>query len=226
MRVDDRLPDQGIVRAAELLGQGDEPRRVCAARAAGDGRALAGQGGLRDAPPLPWLPHHVGDGDPDLVEEHLAEVGVAGHLAQGADVDPGRRHVDQQVGDAPVLGPLGVGARQEDPPLRPIGRRGPDLLARDHPLVAVEHGAGGHVGQVGAGLGLAEELAPHLVTPEHGGQVALLLRIGAVREQRRADHADRDGEDAVGHAEAGLLLVEDHRLDRLARRVRRPPSAR
>ena len=36
----------------------------------------------------------------------------------------------------------------------------PDLLAVDDPLVAVEHGLGAQVGQVGAGVGLAEALAP------------------------------------------------------------------
>ena len=59
-----------------------------------------------------------------------------------------------------------------------------------------------------------------------GGQVALLLLVGAVGEQRGADHADGDGEHAVGHAEAGLLLVEDRRLDRACRRGRRLASAR
>ena len=36
-------------------------------------------------------------------------------------------------------------------------------------------------GQVGPGLGLGEELAPHLVAPEHRGRTALLL-VGAVGE--------------------------------------------
>ena len=38
------------------------------------------------------------------------------------------------------------------------------------------------VGEVGAGLGLAEELAPHLLTAEHRRQVALLLLLGAVHD--------------------------------------------
>src|SRR3546814_20684461 len=58
-----------------------------------------------------------------LLEELLAEVGVAGHLAQGADLAPGRAHVAQQVGDAAVLGGVGVGAHEEDAPLGARGDR-------------------------------------------------------------------------------------------------------
>ena len=59
-----------------------------------------------------------------------------------------------------------------------------------------------------------------------GGRYRCLLLVGAVGEQRGADHPDGDGEHAVGDAEAGLLLVEDGRLDRLGRRGRRTPWAR
>ena len=115
-----------------------------------------------------------------------------------------------------MLGHVGVGAGEEDAPLGPVGGRRPHLLAGDHPLVAVAHGAGGDGGQVGAGLGLGEQLAPHLVAPEHRREEPPLLLLGAVGEQRGPDHADGDGEHAVRHAEARLLLVEDGALDRPA----------
>ena len=54
--------------------------------------------------PAADLADHVVGGDADVVEEHLVEVGVAGHLAERADVDARRSHVDDEVGDALVLG--------------------------------------------------------------------------------------------------------------------------
>jgi hypothetical protein len=46
--------------------------------------------------------------------------------------------------------------------------------------------------EVRAGGGLAEELAPHLVGVEHRPEVALLLLVAAVRDERRPEHADAD----------------------------------
>ena len=77
-----------------------------------------------------------------------------------------------------------------------VGLGRPHLLAVDHPLVAVAHGPGGEAGEVGAGAGLAEQLAPDLVAAEHRVEEALLLRVGAVGDDRRADHADADHERA------------------------------
>ena len=76
-------------------------------------------------------------GDADVGEEDLVELGVAGDLAQGPDLDPGRVHVHDEVGHAPVLGDVGVGAGHQHPPARRVGQGGPHLLAVDHPLVAV-----------------------------------------------------------------------------------------
>ena len=45
------------------------------------------------------------------------------------------------------------------------GARGPDLLAVQHPLVAVAHGACGDRGQVRSGRRLAEQLAAEFVHP-------------------------------------------------------------
>jgi hypothetical protein len=51
-----------------------------------------------------------------------------------------------------------------------VGQRRPHLLAVDDPLVAVAHGAGGETGDVGAGAGLAEQLAPDVLAGEDAPQ--------------------------------------------------------
>ena len=47
--------------------------------------------------------------DAGLGEEHLVEQGPPGELAQGPHVDAGLVHVDREVGDALVLGDVGIG---------------------------------------------------------------------------------------------------------------------
>ena len=56
---------------------------------------------------------------------------------------PGRAHVEQEVGDAPVLRRVGVGAGEQDPAVAEVRARRPHLLPVDDPLVAVAHGPGG-----------------------------------------------------------------------------------
>ena len=65
------------------------------------------------------------------------------------------------------------------------------------------------VGEVGAGLGLGEELAPHLLAAEHRRQVALLLLLGAVHDEHRTAVADADRVHRLGHAGAAQLVVDD-----------------
>ena len=81
----------------------------------------------------------------------------------GPDLDAVLAQRHEEVGDAPVLGlRVAVGAGQHEHPVGPVGERGPDLLAGDAPVVAVGLGPGRHVGQVGAGVGLAVALRPQL----------------------------------------------------------------
>jgi len=69
-------------------------------------------------------------------------------------------------------------------------------------------------GQVGARRGLGEELAPDLVAVQHRAEVALLLLLGAVGDDRRAEHADADDVEDAGQLRAGELLGEDDLLER------------
>ena len=126
---------------------------------------------------------------------------------------PGRVHVDQEVGDAPVLGHVGVGPGQADAPVGPRGHRRPHLLAGQRPPAVDPGRPGGQRGQVGAGARLAEELAPDDLAPQRRPHEPLGLLGGAVGHDR--------GKGPGGHGQAGSLetglgagLVDDQLLDR------------
>jgi hypothetical protein len=57
----------------------------------------------------------------------------AGGIA-AADLDAGRLHVDDEAGEALVLGEVGVGAADDLADVAVLGAGGPDLLAGDDPL--------------------------------------------------------------------------------------------
>ena len=91
------------------------------------------------------------------------------------------------------LGTSGLVRAMMQPEGRDVGQGGPDLLPVQHPLVAVALGPGRQAGHVGAGAGLAEELAPDLLVGEQRTQVALLLLGRPVRDDGRRAHAVADG---------------------------------
>src|SRR5439155_11796943 len=115
-------------------------------------------------PALPLLAQPVLDGHPGAGEEDLVEQRVTRDLADGTALDARHLHVDDQGGDPLVLGAAldrgGVGAHEEQAPLGDVGRADPDLLTVEHVLVAVADRGRPQVGEVAAGLGLAEALAP------------------------------------------------------------------
>ena len=65
---------------------------------------------------------------------------------------------------------------------------GPDLLAVEDPLVAVELGLAPEVGEIAAAVRLAVALAPHVGAVEDPRDVVLLLLLGAPVQDRVADH--------------------------------------
>ena len=69
----------------------------------------------------------------------------------GPDLDALLVHVDAEVGDALVLGDVGVGAGDEHAQVGDLAAGGPHLLAGDDPLVAVLDGLALQAGEVGAG---------------------------------------------------------------------------
>ena len=114
-----------------------------------------------------------------------------------------------------VLVLLGVGARQQQAVGGELGVGGPHLLAVEDPgAVVLLARARLHRREVRAGGGLGEELAPHLVAVEHRREVARLLLLGAVGDDRRPEHADADDVEDAGHARPRDLLADDDLLDR------------
>ena len=135
---------------------------------------------------------HGADGDADVVVVdggHGGDVGLAAHDVDGCDGDAGRGQRDEEDREAPVALGVGVGAGHADVDvvLVELGHAmaAPELLAVEHPLVAVaprshldvrrvrprvglgdadghQPFAGGEAGQVGGLLGLVAG-APHHV---------------------------------------------------------------
>src|SRR3990172_578085 len=118
------------------------------------------------APPLVDLADDVGCWHADALEEDLVELGLARDLLERPDADARRLHIDEDEGDALVLGRAGVRADEVEAPVGDMGHAGPDLLTVDDVPVAIEDGARLEVGQVAAGVGLGEALAPELLGVE------------------------------------------------------------
>ena len=130
-----------------------------------------------------------------------------------------------------MLRGVGVGAGEQDHPVGVLGAGGPDLLAVDDVVVAVADGAGLEGGEVGAGAGLAEALAPDgLARRACRAGMLLLLLLGAVGDDGGAGHADADAAGPRGAGEGiSSLKMNCSMTDMPAppysvRRGRRPPA--
>ena len=99
------------------------------------------------------------------------------------------------------------------PAARTWRERRPHLLAVDDPLVAVAHGAGADVREVGAGAGLAEQLAPDLFAGADRREPTRALLGRRNREQRRCDdvQAHQPGVE-VRRGVAGELAAHGRRV--------------
>ena len=116
---------------------------------------------------------------------------LAGRHLQRPHLDALGVHVDDHRGDAVVLRGVGVGAHGGEAALASVGAARPHLLAVDQPA-AVDAGARGlDAGGVGAGVGLAEQLAPDDLLVERRAHPAGDLVVGGVLDQRE-DHPAGD----------------------------------
>ena len=200
----------GLADEIAQLAQGDLDPHL---QREGQAGALVHERGDRHRPAVALPADDVLVRDPRLLEEQLVELGLAGDLHQRPDLHAVLLHVEQEVGEAPVLRRVRVGAGDEHAPLGLVRVGGPHLLAGHDPLVAVPDRAGLERGEVGARLGLREALAPDLVGGQDRRQVALLLLVGAVGDDGRAAHGQAEHVGHRGRARARQLLVEDRLLD-------------
>ncbi|MCY1434803.1 hypothetical protein D9M71_508750 [compost metagenome] len=107
-----------------------------------------------------------------------------------------------------------LGAGDHEAPVGLVGQRGPHLLPADPPLAAgfVQHGAGLHRRQVGAGARLRVALAPEFATGDDARQEAALLFIVAECGDGRPGQSFANMAHASRSAGARVFLVEDHLL--------------
>ena len=179
------------------------------------GAALVGQRRTGHGPALPLDPHDVLRRHEHVGQENLVELGVARHLHERAHVDARIGHVDDQRGD-PLLGAgrIDLGAGQAQAPGGELGVGRPDLAARHLEAPLDRRGPRGEGGQVAAGVGLAEELAPDLPRREDGRQVAQPLVLGAVGQECRAHQVDADPVDGLRGLGPGVLALVESDLHR------------
>ncbi len=180
--------------------------------------------------PLLTSPTRLSCGTRTLSKNTSQNSSCRSRLTIGRTVMPGAVHRHQQEADAVLLLGALVGAHQHEDPVGVVGERGPDLLAVDDEVVAVEHGLGAQRGEVGAGIGLAVALAPDVLAGEDARQMEALLRRRAVADQQRPEHDDAH----VAHPRAAVALVlldQDQMLGRrqahaavLARPAGREPA--
>ena len=170
----------------------------------------------RHLPALALVAQAVLDGHLDVAEEDLVELRLARDLPQRPHLDPGRVHVDEEVGEVPVARRVRVALRDEDAEVGDVRERRPHLLPVDDVDVAAALGARARGGEVGARVRLREALAPDLVGREDRLEVARLLLLRPVRDDRRPGHVEADHADMGRSLHRGELLVED-RLEAVRR---------
>ena len=160
-----------------LLGLGQQP---LGGADAGDADPLVAEQELGVVPAAVLLADEVLRGHADVFEEDLVDLEAAVDQLDRAQRDAGGVHREDQQRDAPLLLlRRRVGADQAEDPVGVLAQRGPGLLAVDDPVVAVADGGGAQRGEVGAGVGLGEALAPPDVEVRRLRQEALLLLLGA-----------------------------------------------
>src|SRR5262249_33961068 len=95
-----------------------------------------------DPPPLVLRSDQIGGGDSNIGEELFAELGSTVDLPDATDLDAGRLYVDDEDGDALVLGNIRAGTDHTEGEVGQVGAGAPGLLAVDDVVITVSDGAG------------------------------------------------------------------------------------
>ncbi len=196
-------------RCARVVGRRFECRARHADRLRGDADAAAFEVGERDAIALALAAEEIPRRHAAVLEHDLRGVGgvLAEFLLQPRDDIAGRRRRHDERADAALAG-VAVGDREHD---RDVGvlARGDELLgAVQHVVVAVATGGGADRRGVRAHVRLGEaERAEHVAARERH-EPAFALRVGAVGEDRAADHRVLHADDGRARAVAGGDLLQ------------------
>ena len=191
VRADRVLEDRALLGVRRRLGEGvaGEPGRE-----GGGHDPLGVEAGEELHEPAVLVADQRVGGQPDVVDEDLELLLRAHdlHRDRGVRQAGGVGRHDEQAG-LELAGPRVFRARDDQDVLGLVDAGDVDLLALEHPLVAVTAGGGGDVVGVGAGVGLGDREGHRRGAVADPGQPALLLRVRAVAR----DHgpADRRADD-------------------------------
>ena len=204
------LPDDGIFDRAVRVGQHHQLLvGVRTARTPADESCLVGQHGARRRPTLVDLTQDAAHRDNYVGEKHLVEMRRTGGLHQRPYVDARAVHVDEQEGDAVMLGHIGIRTHQQHAAIAELRGRVPHLLAIDHELVAIAIGPARKAGQIATGTRLAEELTPCIITGEQPREVFAPLLVAAVAHEGRPEHGDGGRNERRRSLDRRLFLAKD-----------------
>src|SRR5207247_10844421 len=127
----------------------------------------------------------------------------------------GLLYVDHEIRQPLMLGRIPIRAGQQQAVIGVMGAGGPDLLAVDEPIVAVQIRTGGGASEVRAAARLTEELAPGVFPGENAAQKPLFLPIRAVLGQRRRRQRPPSGSPHPAGSDAtGFLSPRAHEAQR------------
>src|SRR5205085_1256821 len=158
--------------------------------------ALVHEGANRDVPAVIHFAQHVFHGNTHVAEKDLVELTLAGHLAQRANLNAGRLHIDKENGEAFVLGNGWVRSNHELAPISDPTVAGPNLLTVDNIISIVASRFRLQRGEVGTGVGLGKSLAPNFLRAENLGNEALFLGVRAISNDGGSNEAQTK---SIGH---------------------------
>ena len=163
-----------------------------------------------DPESLALLPEAVLGRDLDAVHREAAR--VAGQdpplLLDRVGAEALEAPLHDEGAEAAVVAPLLlllVGPGEDDEMVGHVGEADPDLLAVQHVPVALADRGRLDAHRVASRVGLGEAIGGYLLPPRLGGEVSLLLLVGAPAPQRHRVEADVDGHD---HPQMGVDVFQ------------------
>src|SRR6185312_6129656 len=170
---------------ARHLAQAIERAQRMDRRAGAD--ALLAEQRRADRPAFADLAEDIADRHHDIVEEHLAELVIARESDDTARRHAGRLGIDEHQRDRIPRLWIAAGAHEQIEPIGIMRAGGPDLVAVDDELVALDHGFGAETAQIGARARLGIALRPDHFAGARLMQMLRLLFGRAVFDEDRTD---------------------------------------